>query len=251
MTEQRRHKRHKTEDYLMVFDQKSDKHIGGLANLSSEGAMFVTQEPVQRLTAFRCRVELTRPIMDYSEVIFDAECRWCRKNIKTGWWESGYALKNVSKQNEELLSYLVLRFRLGEWEIPGGGEVRTVAMKNRRNHPRFVAKDFLPVRDQRTSRHIGGLANLTMEGAMLTTLGPVDKGIILHCRAELPKKIFQRDYLVFDAECMWCTKNDVKGWYESGYRLKNLSERDAVIIMHLIIHFLEEQQTEERIRVAP
>ena len=251
MTEQRKHKRHHTEDYLMVFERESDKHIGGLANLSSEGAMFVTQEPVQTLTAFRCRVELTQPIMDHHEVIFDAECRWCRKNVKTGWWESGYALKNVTKENEELLSYLVLRFRLGEWEVPGAGEVKTVSMKNRRNHPRFVVRDFFPVRDKRTARHIGGLANLTMEGTMLTTLEPVEKGSMLHCRAELPKKIFQRDYLVFDAECAWCKKNEDKGWYESGYRLKNLSEQDSVIIMHLIIHYLEEQQTEERVCVAP
>lgn len=72
MTEQRKHKRQRTEDYLMVFDRESDKHIGGLANLSSEGAMFITQEPVQTLTAFQCRVELTRPIMDRNEVVFDA-----------------------------------------------------------------------------------------------------------------------------------------------------------------------------------
>jgi len=250
MEERRKRKRSHTSDYLMVFDRDTGAHIGGLANLSEHGVMLVTLEPISVGTDIRCRVELSQPIMDHNEVAFDAECRWCRKNIKRGRWESGYVLKNLSQANKELLSYLILRFLLGEWETPGPIEMDGLKREERRMVQRYVAREHLPVREQRSSRHIGGLANLSMGGAMLTTLEPIDKGTVLKCRVELPKMIFGRDYLLFEAECVWCKKNDAKGWYESGYKLKNVSELDSVIIMHLMIHYLEAQPNDERVSIA-
>ena len=250
MTERRRRERGQTNDYLMIFDRETGAHIGGLANLSQDGAMLVTLEPISVATVIRCRVDLSQPIMDRSEVVFDAECRWCRKNVKRGWWESGYALKNVSLDDEELISYLVLRFALGEWGPPSPIGVGTAPMENRRLLNRFVAREHLPVREQNSSRHVGGLADLSIGGTRLTTLEPVDKGSVLSCRVALPKRIFQRDYLIFEAECVWCKKNDAKGWYESGYRLINVSEHDTVIIMHLMIHYFEEQPSDERVTGA-
>jgi len=241
MKNRRKHARIPIDDYLMVFDRQSGRHIGGLANLSETGAMLVTLEPVGENSVIPCRVELGRPVLDNDEVVFDAECRWCRKNVKRGWWESGYRLKNVSPKNQELLSYLILRFVMGEWETPGPIDIDGVERAERRLVQRFAAKEHLTVIEQRSSRRIGGLANLSLSGAMLTTLEPVEPGAKLQCRVQLPKRIFQRDYLMLAAECVWCKKNSAKGWYESGYRLKNVSELDAVIIMHLMIHYLEAQ----------
>ena len=160
-------------------------------------------------------------------------------------------MMSVSRENEELISYLVLRFVLGEWETPGPIGIGTAPMENRRLLNRFVSREHLTVHEKNSSRHIGGLANLSMGGAMLTTIEPVDKGYVLQCRVALPKRIFQRDYLIFEAECVWCKTNAAQGWYESGYRVKNVSEHDSVIILHLMIHHMEEQPTDERISVVP
>jgi hypothetical protein len=157
----------------------------------------------------------------------------------------------VSAENEELLSYLVLRFVMGEWETPGPIGIGEAKVENRRKLQRYDAREHLPVREKNSSRHIGGLANLSMGGAMLITLEPVDKGCVLQCRVALPKRIFQRDYLIFEAECVWSKKNDAKGWYESGYRLRNVSEHNAVIIMHLLIHYFEERPTDAQVSVVP
>jgi len=109
MTKQRKQTRYQTEELLMVFDRHTSRHIGGLANLTYDGAMFVTQEPVKKSSIAHCRVELPNKILDRDQLIFDAECVWCKKNATRGWYESGYKLKNVSEQDRNILTYVMLK----------------------------------------------------------------------------------------------------------------------------------------------
>lgn len=109
MSETRKHPRFETEDLLMVFNRETEEHIGGLANLTPEGAMFITREPIGVSVLLECRVELPRKILDSGEFIFDAECVWSKKDETRGWWESGYKLKNVSDLNQDILTYVMLQ----------------------------------------------------------------------------------------------------------------------------------------------
>ena len=56
MTKPRKQTRYQTEELLMVFARHTSRHIGGLANLTYDGARFVTQEPVKKLSIAHCRV---------------------------------------------------------------------------------------------------------------------------------------------------------------------------------------------------
>lgn len=247
MRNRRKRQRTTAKDFLTVIDVSTGLRLGGLANVSDDGAMIVSEEAIAVGKSSRCKVDLDQPILGRSEILIDVKTRWCRKNLERGWWESGHTLKCVTNEDSEALSYLVLRFLLGEWDVPGTGKIRTVPAPNRRRHARFETTDFFPVRDQNSACHIGGLANLTPVGAMLTSIEPIEEGRILHCRVELPRKIFQRDYLFFEAECRWCKQNSEKGWYESGYKFTKITEQDAVIIMHLMMHHLNIQPTEEQV----
>lgn len=109
MSETRKHPRYETEDLLMIFNRETDEHIGGLANLTPEGAMFITREPIELQVVLKCRVELSRMILDCDEFVFDAECVWCKKDETRGWWESGYKLTNVSDLNQDVLTYVMLQ----------------------------------------------------------------------------------------------------------------------------------------------
>ena len=61
---------------IVVLDRKTNKPIGNLANLSKQGAMFLTAESVKVSSKFSCKIELEKPIMDYDEIWFDATCFW-------------------------------------------------------------------------------------------------------------------------------------------------------------------------------
>jgi len=120
MIERRRQLRYQPEDLLMVFDRLTDRHLGGLANLTHDGAMFITQEPVDISTVVSCRVELPDQVLERDQLIFDAECVWCKRNTDRGWYESGYRLTNVSQQDRDILTYVMLRMMS---EQPAGTKV--------------------------------------------------------------------------------------------------------------------------------
>ena len=249
MVERRKHPRGEPDKCLSVVDRGSGKRIGLLANLSSEGAMLITETPVKARTTLLCRVKLPLPILDRDYIDFDAECRWSRKNVEQGWWESGYLLK-MSAVDRELVSYLSLSFVLGDCGMPNLSEPTVVLQENLRNTTRYRFRQPLPVYEQRGYKAIGSLVDLSIQGAKLTTIRPVRKGDLLTCKVRLPKTVFGEDFLSFEAECVWCKKNADAATYSSGYLLRNVSERDAAIILHLIIRMMDEQPAKLPVRVS-
>ena len=118
MNDKRKHKRHNSRDLLVVVDRETTQPIADLANLSTEGAMFITQAPVEIGHRYQCRLNLQHPIMNQNEINFDAVCRWSKENTAQKHHESGYALINVSDRDKEIISYLILRCVIDEWSNP-------------------------------------------------------------------------------------------------------------------------------------
>jgi len=249
MKERRKHQRQKPKKYPTVYNFYTGKPIGLLANLSSAGGMIITPGPIKTSTTFRCRVELAGKVLGRNEIVFDAECRWCRKNVKAGRWESGYRLK-MTGIDAELVSYLTHSLEMDDIGDRNFGEVATIDLENRRKSTRYDIDTFLPVYEQHSYRQIGRLADLSTRGVRLITQKPVEKNDLLHCRIVLPTKVFQQEYLIFNARCMWCRRSKDGASYESGYEIENVSEQDASIILHLLIHFTKIQQTKKRIQVV-
>jgi hypothetical protein len=248
MRERRKHTRQGVQEYLTVYDCSTGEPIGRLANLSSEGAMFVTSGPVKATAAFRCRVELVRPILGRDEILFDAECRWCRKNVKRDRWESGYALR-MTGIDADLVSFLTLSFKLGDLGAEEVPDITVVEMENRRKSVRYEFEEPLKVYEQQSYRQIGQLADLSTHGIRLITRDPVSKDDLLQCRVLLPRKVFRQEYLVFDAKCMWCRRGTNSVQFESGYEIVNISDQDVTIILHLLIHYADAQQEKKRVEV--
>ena len=249
MPEKRKQTRFVPENHLKVFDNHSDEYIGVLANFSTDGVMFVTPDKIQSSSVLNCRVELSQPILDRNEIVLEAHHCWSRRNVTNGWWESGYKIR-TTETDKELLAYLSIAFAVGKWKIPGIRDVDATPAENLRRTTRYEVKDRYPVYQQSSYHEIGKLVDLSMLGSSFQTPKQVKNGTLHNCKVKLPRTIFQRDYLFFDAECMWCKKDEDTGWYKSGYKLRNVSEHDKVIILHLIMYYLEEQTTEHRISVV-
>ena len=248
MKERRKLPRYSLKKYLTVYNSVSGQPIGELVNMSEEGAMFVTPEPIRETTSIPCRVKLPLRIMEQDEIVFEAEYRWCRKNIKKNRWESGYRLVTTGI-NAELIPYLVLGFEIGDWGDKDLPEVTIIGLESRRGSVRYEFDFPLPVFEVDSYRQIGELSDLSTLGIGIITNRPVKKGDRLNCRVKLPRKVFQEDYLVLQSVCMWSRKIGEQSQYESGHRIETISKRDTAIILNLIIHGGEEQHAERAARV--
>jgi hypothetical protein len=156
----------------------------------------------------------------------------------------------VTGVDADLISYLVLSFKLrdcGEGEFP---DVKVVDIASRRRTPRYDLEQPLPVFEQGSYRQLGELLDLSIEGLRMITNREVNKDDIICCRVKLPRTIFQQEYLSLDARCMWCRRGPDDGRYESGHRINRISTRDAAIVLHLLIHYAKKQSTTQKIKVV-
>jgi len=248
MSERRTHERQSPKKYPTVFNYQTGDPIGKLANLSADGAMLITENPVKKATILKCRIGLNHKILGLHEIIFDAECRWCRRNIEADRWESGYRL-SMTGIHKGLVSYLTLKYGLDEWGDESVGDVLTIELESRRNSTRFEFKDTFPVFEKKGYRQIGLMADLSVQGVRLVSRKPIEKNELLNLRVMLPFKIFQQEYLVFEARCMWCKGRPDNNEFDSGYKIEQISEKDAAIILHLLIHHGQPRETQKRIQV--
>jgi hypothetical protein len=110
MSERRKQARKATNDYFMVYDRRTNHLVGRVLDLTPDGAMMISETPVPEQVTIECKMHMPRMIGRRRYVYFDAACKWCRKNRRLGWYETGYALLNVSPEDQELIDYLI-----GEW----------------------------------------------------------------------------------------------------------------------------------------
>jgi hypothetical protein len=244
--ERRKNDRHPVMQFMLVYDCATQLPMGELVNLSPEGAMIVTEGPVKPSSSFKCRVDLPKKIMGYGNVFFDAECRWCRKNIAADRWESGYRL-SLTGIDEYLIQFVSLGFELCEWGDNSIPDVSTVEMANRRKHARFEPDHPLPVYELNSYRQLGTLADLSIGGCRLITYHLSEKEDRLQCRVKLPKTIFQRDYLILKLKCARSRKLRDGPHYDSGFIIEEITREDSAIILHLIMHHAKQQQFEKKV----
>ena len=106
MGEQRKQVRKSTNDYFMVYDRETGRLIGRLLDLSIDGAMIISDVPTPEGALYQCKMHMPRMIGRRRYVFFDATRRWGRKNRRLGWYETGYQLSNVSKEDQDLINHL-------------------------------------------------------------------------------------------------------------------------------------------------
>lgn len=245
----RKTKRNTAPVYLAVFDTNTDKPLGKLANVSYGGAMFVSDGPIKPLSKLQCRVEIPYSIMGHTEILFDVECRWCRRNVTQDRWESGFKV-SVSGLDEHLFQLLCVDFDLSVWGDKSISDVQTVELSNRRKTARFELSNPLSVFEKSSYREIGKLVDLSVGGAGIISQKPMKKDEIFECRIMLPEKTFQQDFIILKFKCVRCKKLEESGAYETGHLVEAISAETAAIVTQLITYYAEMQHTEKRIVVV-
>jgi hypothetical protein len=103
MGDQRKLARRRTSDYFIVYERETGRIVGRLVNLTIAGAMIIGEESVEVSTLIKCRLRLPEPVEGRQEILFDAECRWNRRNEHNDWWETGYKFVNISDADIQMI----------------------------------------------------------------------------------------------------------------------------------------------------
>ena len=96
--------------YLRIFDSVTHREIGHLVDLSSQGMMIISEEPIPVGKELSCTMELPVPIDGCHEIAFTANCRWCKKDYNPAYYLSGCRFEDIRSEEVETIKYLINTF---------------------------------------------------------------------------------------------------------------------------------------------
>ena len=103
---QRKHLRHQ----LMVFDRNTDELTGYLVDITPEGLLLTTKNPVEVGAILNLRMALPDKIRGSREVVFDAQSVWCRKDALTSFCKTGLKVLEIANGEAETIQLLIKMF---------------------------------------------------------------------------------------------------------------------------------------------
>jgi len=106
MGERRKYERRRPGHYSAVYDRDTQKILGRLANVSTEGFMLISEQPIESDRGFRCRVILPEEMNAGTSVSFDARSLWCKEGSAPRTFNNGLHFTNISLKEVELLERL-------------------------------------------------------------------------------------------------------------------------------------------------
>ena len=107
MKETRRLKRMHVISYLKVRERNTDKDLGQVMDMTTEGMGLYSQDKLETNSLIKLKLMLPSLINDTSEIAFDAQVVWCAEADHPGFYDSGVKLLNVPRSDLEILEQFI------------------------------------------------------------------------------------------------------------------------------------------------
>lgn len=91
--EKRRLKRVHLIYYLRIFDSNTGVIVGHLVDITTQGIMLISEEPVPMGKDYSFRMHLPATIIGREKIEFSAHCLWCKKDINPDFLYPGIRLR--------------------------------------------------------------------------------------------------------------------------------------------------------------
>ncbi|MDX1775732.1 MAG: PilZ domain-containing protein [Desulfobulbales bacterium] len=92
--------------YLRIFDSNTGTNIGHLVDITTEGIMVISEEPVPVNKDYTFIMHLPKTMSGREKIQFKAHCLWCRLDINPDFYVSGYRIMEI--QPDELMTIKAL-----------------------------------------------------------------------------------------------------------------------------------------------
>jgi len=99
MLEKRKLQRRHLIYYLKVMEQDTDKQIGFLVDITTQGIMIMSESPVEVDKTYHFRMLLQTEMNDQEYLNFDAKSIWCNQSINTDFYDTGFELIDVTPED--------------------------------------------------------------------------------------------------------------------------------------------------------
>ncbi|MGD8558222.1 MAG: PilZ domain-containing protein [Gammaproteobacteria bacterium] len=94
---ERSQKRWNLVHYLRVFRAENQELVGHLVDITTEGMMLISEQPIPLHCSFNLRMEIPTDEGIPQMIAFTAESLWTKKDVNPEFHDTGFRLLNPSK----------------------------------------------------------------------------------------------------------------------------------------------------------
>jgi hypothetical protein len=108
MQERRKLERKYLAIYSRVFDRNSGRVLGYLADLSQNGSMIISDDPLPENTLISLRYDLPDPpLFSTDHLNMEARVAWCKPDIDPAFYNIGFEFSSVSEKESRIIDEMV------------------------------------------------------------------------------------------------------------------------------------------------
>jgi hypothetical protein len=108
--ERRRFKRRYLMYYSRVYNRQTGEVLGYMVDLTPEGAMVISEEPIEVDKVFRLRMDLPEEISDKACLDFEAQSVWCKPDIDPHFYGTGFRILNLPEEDINLIERMIQEY---------------------------------------------------------------------------------------------------------------------------------------------
>ncbi|MCU7918139.1 MAG: PilZ domain-containing protein [Candidatus Thiodiazotropha sp. (ex Epidulcina cf. delphinae)] len=113
MQEQRNAPRKIADEVLEVSDQITGSQIGRVVNISAEGLMLLSEEPIITGSVYQLDMSLPGANEEISKISFGAEAVWCTEASQPDCYWSGFRIIDIADDDVLVIDELILDWHAG------------------------------------------------------------------------------------------------------------------------------------------
>ncbi|HPH95074.1 MAG TPA: hypothetical protein PKW33_02095 [Anaerolineaceae bacterium] len=96
--------------YLRVFDDTTNALLGHLVDITPEGVMLISENPIPTNVVYHLRMELPQDILGQGELEFVGKSIWSKKDVNPRFYDTGFEMIEVAQQHFTVIEQLVELF---------------------------------------------------------------------------------------------------------------------------------------------
>ncbi len=110
MEDRRKFKRRYLMFYSRVFDRKTGKLLGYLADMTIEGIMIISEEPIQIAETYRLRIDLPEDMYGKAYLNLEAHSVWTKPDVNPNFFMTGFQLLNTTSDDKDIIQQIILDY---------------------------------------------------------------------------------------------------------------------------------------------
>lgn len=101
--------------FTRLFDRETGELLGHLANLTPEGAMIISEAPLETGKVYRLHMDLSEAYFSKSHLDFEARCVYSQPEaIAPKFYNTGFQLLKIAPEDVQIITQIIQEYELHE-----------------------------------------------------------------------------------------------------------------------------------------